>query len=113
MNIQTQIVIYNDNLNLQPEKEVVNISENPTEAPCDDSVVVSSDSRSICVEIAGHTHLRKRSRSSPSRTLFVTKICLLIPALCSIIMGFSIVMHGILTVCYITNELELNFRRAL
>ena len=28
----------------------------------------------------------------------MTKICLLIPALCSIILGFSIVMHGLLKV---------------
>jgi len=85
------------------EKEVVDLSEDPnkeTKAPCDETVVVTSDSRSICVEIAGHSHVRQRTRptKSPSRILFLTKICLLIPALFSIIMGFSIVMHGILKI---------------
>jgi len=83
------------------QKEVVNINENPTKAIPDDSLALNSDSRSVCVEIAGHTHVSRRTartRNSPSRTLFVTKICLLIPALCSIIMGFSIVLHGLLTI---------------
>jgi len=83
------------------QKEVVNINENPTKAIPEDSVVLNSDTRSVCVEIAGHTHVSRRTsrtRNSPSRTLFVTKICLLIPALCSIIMGFSIVLHGLLTI---------------
>jgi len=85
----------------KPEKEVVNINENPTKALPEDSVILNSDTRSVCVEIAGHTHVSRRTsrtRNSTSRTLFVTKICLLIPALCSIIMGFSIVLHGLLTI---------------
>jgi len=83
------------------QKEIVNINENPTKGIPEDSVVLNSDTRSVCVEIAGHTHVSRRTsrtRNSPSRTLFVTKICLLIPALCSIIMGFSIVLHGLLTI---------------
>jgi len=85
----------------KPEKEVVNINENPTKAILEDSVTLNSDTRSVCVEISGHTHVSRRTsrtRNSTSRTLFVTKICLLIPALCSIIMGFSIVLHGLLTI---------------
>ena len=95
--------------NFKLQKEIVNINENPAKAIPDDSLVLNSDSRSVCVEIAGHTHVSRRTartRNSPSRTLFVTKICLLIPALCSIIMGFSIVLHGLLTVNHILIRLH-------
>ena len=84
------------------EKEVVEISDNPIGTGCDETIVVSDDSRSISVEITDYSHSRQRARSSKSasRVLFITKVCLLVPALCSIIMGFSVVMHGILKVCF-------------
>jgi len=76
------------------EKQIVDISEKS----CEEAETTSAESRRICVEIAGHVRPKTRIAKSSSRILFVTKICLLIPALCSIILGFSIVMHGLLKI---------------
>lgn len=75
------------------EKHIVDISEKSCEEA--EKITTSAESRRICVEIAGHVRPKTRIAKSSSRILFVTKICLLIPALCSIILGFSIVMHGL------------------
>jgi len=78
------------------EKHIVDISEKSCEEA--ENITTSAESRRICVEIAGHVRPKTRIAKSSSRILFVTKICLLIPALCSIILGFSIVMHGLLKI---------------
>jgi len=81
----------------KPEKEVTDPSKEPTEetkASCDETVVIVSDSKRICVDLAVNSHARQRTRStkSSSRNLFLIKICLLIPALFSIFLGFTIFM---------------------
>jgi len=78
------------------EKHIVDISEKSCEEA--EKITTSAESRRICVEIAGNVRPKTRIAKSSSRILFVTKICLLIPALCSIILGFSIVMHGLLKI---------------